>query len=73
MAETSNRSPLCIFGPLWVGGVLVATIISAFFNGAREFIASQNIVTYLLFFWVAMLPGLAMSLMADRGIPDTEG
>ena len=54
MADTSNKSLLRILGPLWVGAVLIATIVSAAFEGPRAFIASQNIFTYLLIFWAAM-------------------
>lgn len=58
------QSKLGVFGPLWMGATLVVLIISAFFNGPREFIAGLNIYTHLLFFWAVMSPGVIMSLLA---------
>ncbi len=65
MANTKN--PLGVVGPLWMGATLIILIISAFFEGAREFLAGLNIYTHLLFFWGAMAPGVVMCLLALKG------
>ena len=65
MANTKN--PLGVIGPLWMGATLIALIISAFFEGPREFLGGLNIYTHLLFFWGIMAPGVVMSVLALKG------
>ena len=70
MPSESTRNLLRILGPLWFGFVLVGTIVSAFFAGAREFIASNGIIMHLVYFWLAMIPGLVMVYVAEQGVAE---
>ncbi len=65
MANTKN--PLGVVGSLWMGASLIILIISAFFEGPREFLVGLNIYTHLLFFWGVMAPGVVMCLLALKG------
>ncbi len=60
------KNPLGVFGPLWMGVMLVALIISAFFSAPREFLSGLNIYTHLLFFWALMAPGVVMCVLAVK-------
>ncbi len=59
-----GKNPMGVIGPLWMGGVLLALILSAFLDGAFQFLSGLNILTHLLLFWGAMTPGVIMCVMA---------
>lgn len=58
------KNPMGVVGPLWMGGVLLALILSAFVDGAFQFLSGLNIATHLLLFWAAMAPGVIMCVIA---------
>jgi hypothetical protein len=64
---------LGVIGALWMGFVLVALILSAFFTGPRAFLETLGIASHLLLFWAAMLPGIGLALLAEKQMASGSG
>ena len=66
MAQSGAGRLVTNLGILWPGLVLVTLIVSAFFHGMRDFIASLGIASHLGLWLVALIPGIILVLVGEK-------
>ena len=66
MATSTVSNVFTTIGVCWPGAVLLALFFSAAFGQMRDFVSSLSIVTHLVLWLAALIPGVVLVFVGER-------